>query len=256
MGEPTKEQVEAAIAEHCAFGVEGAAAAVMRLLDRPAPLAPAAAVDYPPDSDELWLLAEELAAKHSGAAVWKALTDASEAVWNSGADREFAREARPDEPGFEQRCAAFDAKWLAIFCDNLRALSAGTAPAQEPTAAMIALDDLRGALEVGSLPNTAWGRTFIESRCRIVVAALRSSAAPPPQDTADSERYKWLTNRVLACDYGDNDAPGEQIGWRIRHDLLRGPDGKRQPAFMFGESIDKAIDAARGHPDTTGDTNG
>ena len=44
MGEPTKEQVEAAIAEHCAFGVEGAAAAVMRLLDRPAPLAPAATV--------------------------------------------------------------------------------------------------------------------------------------------------------------------------------------------------------------------
>ena len=193
MGEPTKEQVEAAIAEHCAFGVEGAAAAVMRLLDRPAPLAPA-------------------------------------------------------EASYCSRCGS------ARCCPTCG--SSGTAPAQEPTGAMIALDDLRGALEVGSLPNTAWGRTFIESRCRIVVAALRSSAAPPPQDTADSERYKWLTNRVLACDYGDNDAPGEQIGWRIRHDLLRGPDGKRQPAFMFGESIDKAIDAARGHPDTTGDTNG
>lgn len=61
---------------------------------------------------------------------------------------------------------------------------------------------------------------------------------------ADAERYRWLANRVLACDYGDNDAPGEQIGWRIRHDLLA-QHGKRQPAFMYGASINAAIDAAK-----------
>jgi hypothetical protein len=55
-------------------------------------------------------------------------------------------------------------------------------------------------------------------------------------------RYHWLANRVLACDYGDNDAPGEQIGWRIRHDLLA-KNGQRQPAFMYGASINNAIDA-------------
>lgn len=56
-------------------------------------------------------------------------------------------------------------------------------------------------------------------------------------------RYQWLANRVLACDYGDNDAAGDQIGWRICHNLLA-HNGERQPAFMYGPSIDAAIDAA------------
>lgn len=60
----------------------------------------------------------------------------------------------------------------------------------------------------------------------------------------DAARYRWLAGRVLACDYGDNDAPGEQIGWRICHDLLP-KNGGRQPAFMYGASINAAIDAAR-----------
>lgn len=58
----------------------------------------------------------------------------------------------------------------------------------------------------------------------------------------DRERYQWLANRVLGCDYGDNDAPGQQNGWRIVHDLLA--HNGRQPAFMYGTSIDAAIDAA------------
>jgi hypothetical protein len=58
----------------------------------------------------------------------------------------------------------------------------------------------------------------------------------------DRERYQWLANRVLGCDCGDNDAPGAQIGWRIVHDLLA--HNGRQPAFMYGTSIDAAIDAA------------
>lgn len=65
------------------------------------------------------------------------------------------------------------------------------------------------------------------------VAALRKA----------NDRYQWLANRVLACDYGDNDAPGQQIGWRIVHDLLP-KNGGRQPAFMYGASIDEAINAA------------
>ena len=54
----------------------------------------------------------------------------------------------------------------------------------------------------------------------------------------DARRYQWLANRVCACDYGDNDAPGGRIGWLIRGDAKDGP-------FMFGPSIDTAIDAAR-----------
>jgi len=58
----------------------------------------------------------------------------------------------------------------------------------------------------------------------------------------DAERYRWLTNRVLCPDYGDNDTEGEKIGWRIVHNLLAN-NGLRQPAFMYGLSIDAAIDA-------------
>ena len=54
----------------------------------------------------------------------------------------------------------------------------------------------------------------------------------------DSERYRWLVNRVLYIDYGDNDKKGEVIGYGIRNDLC---DGRQ---FMFGPSIDLAIDAA------------
>ena len=68
--------------------------------------------------------------------------------------------------------------------------------------------------------------------------------APSETATTNAEAMlNWLGNRVLACDYGDNDAPGEQIGWRIRHDLLRGPNGERQPAFMYGKSFGEAITA-------------
>jgi hypothetical protein len=55
----------------------------------------------------------------------------------------------------------------------------------------------------------------------------------------DAERYRWLANKVLACDYGDNASRGEQVGWRICG-VWR--DGK---PLMFGPSIAAAIDAAR-----------
>jgi hypothetical protein len=59
----------------------------------------------------------------------------------------------------------------------------------------------------------------------------------------DAERYRWLANRVLACDYGDSER--NEIGWKIRHDLLIDNKGERQPVFIFGKSIDLAIDAAK-----------
>lgn len=62
-------------------------------------------------------------------------------------------------------------------------------------------------------------------------------------DRQDAERYRWLADRVLYCDYGDNDQSA--IGWGIRHDLR---DGKQ---FMFGMSIDAAVDAARSQDSKT-----
>lgn len=52
-------------------------------------------------------------------------------------------------------------------------------------------------------------------------------------------RYQWLANRVLYSDYGDNQQTGQQIGWGIRSDLRHGKP------FMFGSSIDAAIDRMR-----------
>lgn len=80
--------------------------------------------------------------------------------------------------------------------------------------------------------------------CVLAADELRRLQAENESLRSDAERYRWLANRVLACDYGDNDAQGRQVGWRIRHDLLS-RQGQRQPAFMFGDSIDAAIDAAR-----------
>lgn len=62
----------------------------------------------------------------------------------------------------------------------------------------------------------------------------------------DADRYRWLVDRVLACDYGDNETSktnNPMCGWRIRHDLLP-KNGCRQPAFMFGSSVNAAIDTA------------
>ena len=84
--------------------------------------------------------------------------------------------------------------------------------------------------EVDSLRGLCLEAADELTRLRAEVEALR----------ADSLRYKWLANRVLACDYGDNNAPGEQIGWRIRGDLKADSE-----PFMLGASIDTAIDAAR-----------
>ena len=79
----------------------------------------------------------------------------------------------------------------------------------------------------------------------ILTRQLQEKGAECEAYRKDAERYKWLASRVLACDYGDNDADGEQIGWGVRYDLLPKTIGQGKPAFMYGESIDAAIDAAR-----------
>ena len=55
---------------------------------------------------------------------------------------------------------------------------------------------------------------------------------------ADRKRYQWAANELLACDYGDNDKPGEHIGWRVYG--WRDRSGNRR---IYGPSIDAAIDS-------------
>jgi uncharacterized coiled-coil protein SlyX len=57
-------------------------------------------------------------------------------------------------------------------------------------------------------------------------------------------RLNWAANELLACDYGDNESGGANIGWivygwRNRHQA----DPKTR---IYGATIDAAIDDARG----------
>jgi len=65
-------------------------------------------------------------------------------------------------------------------------------------------------------------------------ARLDKAEAEVERLRADAERYRWLADKVLACDYGDNDKGC--VGWHIRH--------CKGPAWIAGDSIDAAIDAA------------
>jgi len=71
------------------------------------------------------------------------------------------------------------------------------------------------------------------------VAALRERVG---KLEADRRRYQWLVNAVLCCDYGDNEHGGaespDRIGWAVR--LSR----RNAEPFIFGQSIDAAVDAA------------
>lgn len=53
------------------------------------------------------------------------------------------------------------------------------------------------------------------------------------------ERYTWCANELLACDYGDNDHG--KMGWIVYG--WRSRNGERR---IYGDSIDAAIDAAKG----------
>lgn len=52
---------------------------------------------------------------------------------------------------------------------------------------------------------------------------------------ADAQRYRWLADKVIASDYGDNDSQPHQKGYLIRH--------CKGPAVIYGDSLDAAIDA-------------
>lgn len=70
---------------------------------------------------------------------------------------------------------------------------------------------------------------------------LERALAESERKLAEAQaRYIWLADKVLACDYGDNDTQGEAVGWNIRH--CKGPDK------IYGTSIDAAIDAAMVKP--------
>jgi hypothetical protein len=52
------------------------------------------------------------------------------------------------------------------------------------------------------------------------------------------DRYTWVTNRMLVCDYGDN---ADQVAaWRIRKEF--DDQAVRRTVFLYGPTIDVAID--------------
>jgi hypothetical protein len=46
------------------------------------------------------------------------------------------------------------------------------------------------------------------------------------------QRFNWIIDKTMACDYGDNDQ--DVVGWHIRH--CKGPN------WIEGQSINRAID--------------
>lgn len=118
-------------------------------------------------------------------------------------------------------------------------LAAAPAPIQqESTLIAYVATDLDGRYDVGTTPEKAKERAGHGCDTVFPIYDIGDNATPPALagsqvQAAGDARYKWLANRVLACDYGDNDT--KQIGWRLRQES--GP-------IMFGESIDVAIDAA------------
>lgn len=141
---------------------------------------------------------------------------------------------------------------IRIEC-NRAILAAAPAPIQQASPVPLfdrKLADLqqRGYEVIGRILHKNGEYALFDSSCRWLTKPQYqrlmheqdgSLFATPPAlagsqvQAAGDARYKWLANRVLACDYGDNDT--KQIGWRLRQES--GP-------IMFGESIDVAIDAA------------
>lgn len=72
--------------------------------------------------------------------------------------------------------------------------------------------------------------------CAMRIRALDLSSGYPHAALRDAERYRWLADKVIAPDYGDNDSDPHQKGYLIRH--CKGPE------VIYGESIDAAIDVA------------
>jgi hypothetical protein len=118
-----------------------------------------------------------------------------------------------------------------------------------------ALDELRAANQQGSEP-VAWMRKSVPhpklkdvTLNRVLESDVPLYTHPiAPAEKAvrlhDSDaRYQWLAGTLLAPDYGDNDLPGQQIGWRIDN-RYAGVYGHRNPVFIAGPTIDAAIDAA------------
>jgi hypothetical protein len=79
--------------------------------------------------------------------------------------------------------------------------------------------------------------TYVEVHdCRMIERELRERISElEAERDAYMARYQWLADKVLACDYGDNELG--VVGWHIRH--------CKGPAWIPGASIDAAIDAAR-----------
>lgn len=75
----------------------------------------------------------------------------------------------------------------------------------------------------------------INAHLNIQSERAEKAKALAEQFRKDAERYQWLVDKVMACDYGDNDKG--RVGWIIGH--------CKGPKWIEGLSIDAAIDSAR-----------
>lgn len=108
------------------------------------------------------------------------------------------------------------------------------------------LDRLTEPLRNHPFTNAMWVAHHSAMKTERAIAAadlalLKSKLLQAERELAetrkDKARYKWLADRVLACDYGDNER--RKIGWRISGSGY---------LLMYGNSIDTAIDAAMSTP--------
>lgn len=70
------------------------------------------------------------------------------------------------------------------------------------------------------------------------LAFIQLAAAALRERDKDAERYRWLADKVIAPDYGDNPwrAEGKGKGYWIRR--------RKGPEWIEGDTLDAAIDAA------------
>ncbi len=90
------------------------------------------------------------------------------------------------------------------------------------------------------------GRSSIMLECHAAEWIAAELTRLAEENAALKRRYTWAANELLACDYGDNDAPGEQVGWHV-YGWRHRKDGVDRR--IYGPSIDAAIDAALGAKD-------
>lgn len=103
------------------------------------------------------------------------------------------------------------------------------------------LDELQRLLREATLPPKVLEEDGRYVRQQVGIALTPAEAALwyalrncAEELIRDARRYRWLADKVMASDYGDNDRG--VVSWNIRH--------HKGPHWIDGDSIDAAIDAA------------